>query len=577
MTPKSSHETPDNDGSLQGLLDSFVGLTTLRSPEEILQRAVDVARLSTQARYGAAVTVDEGEITAFVYEGLTKSEAEAVPEKPSDLGMLGAVLEQQATIRRDRLKEEESSVGFPLNDVAVGAFLGVPIKFGGELRGALYMTKLRGHGAFSEQDELFMTALAGQSAIALGTAHLISELEEQRAITELLERVAVASNEAIEPSEAFHTCLDAICSHTGWPIGHVYLLSESAPDVLEPTNIWHLADDVRFKAFTSATSSTKQRRGQGLPGRVLEAGKALWIEDVTIHGDFPRAEVSRDVGLKAGFGLPVMIEKDVVGVLEFFIPEVMPRDDGLLRVGTHIGTQLGRVVERHRIEEGLRSLDTARAEFVANAAHELRTPLTTIMGITEILTNPRTSRSEEQHAESLELLARQGKRIGALLTSLLDYSRIEVRGADLEFEDIDVAAAVHHATTAAPAPQGVTINNSVPPSVVIRADAVRLEQVLVNLLTNAYRYGGSTITIAAATEDDDVVLSVTDDGPGIEPHLQASLFDPFTRGSGSQSIIGSGLGLAIVKRLVESFGGEIGCENLATGGASFAIRLPTAN
>jgi signal transduction histidine kinase len=437
-----------------------------------------------------------------------------------------------------------------------------------------------GQGVFARYATMVRSASEGavttpdEAAVAKRTADLTVQLEEQRSITELLERVAVASNEAVDPSQALQTCLDAICTNTGWPIGHVYLVSDHDPTVLVPTNIWHLEDAARLQPFVDITCDTKQRRGEGLPGRVLEAGQALWIEDITVHGDFPRAAVSRAVGLKAGFGLPVMIEDEVVGVMEFFIPEVMPRDDELLRVGTHIGTQLGRVVERKRIEEGLRALDIARAEFVANAAHELRTPLTTIMGVVEILTNPRSSPSAEQQTDALELLRRQGKRVNALITNLLDYSRIEVQGSDLQLEDVDVATAVGQATRAAPPPEGVTVDSAVPAGLAIRADPVRIEQVLVNLLTNAYRYGGPRIKISAVADRGDVLLSVNDDGSGIEPDLAASLFDPFTRGSRTKAIIGSGLGLAIVKRLVESFGGEVWCENLAPNGTSFKIRLP---
>jgi signal transduction histidine kinase len=194
------------------------------------------------------------------------------------------------------------------------------------------------------------------------------------------------------------------------------------------------------------------------------------------------------------------------------------------------------------------------------------------MGIIEILTNPRSSRSADTHSEALKLLRRQGQRVGALITNLLDYSRIEVKGSEVELEDVDVAAAVEQASRAAPPPDGVTIDGEVPAGLIIRADPVRLEQVLVNLLTNAYRYGGPRISISAAAAGGDVILSVNDDGPGIEPGLAVSLFDPFTRGSQTHSIIGSGLGLAIVKRLVESFEGEIWCENLTPNGTSFKIR-----
>ncbi|MEA2517260.1 MAG: two-component system, sensor histidine kinase and response regulator, partial [Actinomycetota bacterium] len=465
------------------------------------------------------------------------------------------------------------SVGFPLNHVPMSAFLGVPIKFGDELRGALYLTKPPGHGSFTAQDEFFMMTLASQTSVALETAHLIAELEEQRAITQLLERVAVASNEAHEIDHALQTAVDAICGHTAWPIGHVYLPHPGDPDLLEPTKIWHLRDPDRFAEFVEITERTSVRRGVGLPGRVLEAGTAIWVEDVTVDENFPRASQAIDIGVRAGFGLPVMAESEVVGVLEFFIPETRQRDDNLLEVGTFIGTQLGRVIERKRIEEGMHALDKAKSEFVANAAHELRTPLTTILGLTELISNPKRVLDEAQFGESISLLKRQGERVGALLTNLLDYSRIEVRSDPGDLEVLDLAGAVQEAIEAAPAPDGYAVRSQVPGGLLVWADPVRLEQVIVNLLTNAYRYGGRTVTVAAETSDSGVVLKVSDDGAGIEPKLIPHLFEPFTRGSTTQSITGSGLGLAIVKRLVETFGGRIVARNQEDGGAVFEVYL----
>lgn len=574
MSARGPEEGGPAPSELHGLLDSFVGLTSLREPAEILQRAVDIARLSTRSRYGAAVTLEDGQIAEFVYEGLTQSEVDALPHLPEGRGMLGAVLEAGRPIRVDRLQDDERSVGFPVRHVPMHAFLGVPIQSNERLIGALYLTKPPGHGVFTEQDEFFMMTLAGQASVALETAKLISELEEQRAITQLLERVAVASNEAQEISSALQTAIDAICGHTGWPVGHVYLPSPGDPDLLEPTDIWHLRDPERFAAFVEITERTSLRSGSGLPGMVLAAKKAIWVEDVYEEENFHRVDGSSDVGIRAAFGLPIVVEADIVGVLEFFMPEPQPRNEGMLEVGTFIGTQLGRVIERNRIQEHMEELDRAKSEFVANAAHELRTPLTTILGLTEVIANPKRPLNPDQFEESMSLLKRQGERIGRLLTNLLDYSRIEVH-TDIELHSLDLSKAVGVAVDAAPPPDGVGIATDIDESVHVMADPIKLEQVIVNLLINAYRYGGKNITISSETRTDRVVLSIGDDGRGIEARLMATLFDPFTRGRSTQSITGSGLGLAIVKRLVESFGGHISVHNQEGSGARFEIELKT--
>ena len=134
------------------------------------------------------------------------------------------------------------------------------------------------------------------------------------------------------------------------------------------------------------------RPGVGLPGRVLASGKPAWIIDVTEDPDFPRAAAAAGVGLKAGFGFPVLVGHEVVAVLEFFAGEALEPDGPLLELMANVGAQLGRVVERKRAEVALRSAKEkaeeatrAKSEFLANMSHELRTPLNAIIGYSEML------------------------------------------------------------------------------------------------------------------------------------------------------------------------------------------------
>lgn len=405
-------------------------------------------------------------------------------------------------------------------------------------------------------------------------ASLIEELQQQRAITELLERVAVASNEARGIRVALQKVLDEVCTYAGWPVGHAFLLDEGS-NLLISSGIWHLPDEHGFDPFVRVTEAIRLGPNEGLPGKVLTQKKAVWSEDITQDPTVRRREIAAAVEIGAGFGLPILVEADVVGVLEFFMLEPRECDEVLLEIGTNIGTQLGRVVERTRLEEGLRALDRARAEFVANAAHELRTPLTTIMGLIEILTKSRRPLTDEQRSESMRLLKRQGERVGGLLTNLLDYSRVEAGSAEIDLVPIDVDTAVAKALEAAPPPNDVDVHRDVGGAGSVMADEVRLEQVLVNLLTNAYRYGGPHVKITARSNGG-CVLEVADDGAGIAPGLLPHIFEPFTRGEATQSITGSGLGLAIVKRLVESFGGTIDCESGPGNGTTFRLTLPAA-
>lgn len=559
--------------SLQLLLDSFVAVASERDIETILERAVDLARLSTRARYGAAAAISGGLISAFVHAGLTQAQVEAMPHLPRGLGMLGAVLDGKAPIRLDVLQEDPRSVGFPLGHVPMTAFLGVPILLAGNVTGAIYLTKSPGQGMFSEQDELFVVSLANQTAVAMETAMLLRELGEKTATMTLLQDVAAAANEASTVDEAFATALDRVCSYTGWPVGHVYMTDESG-EVMLPTSIWHLDDPARFSNFRTVTESTPLPSGIGLPGRVHASAKPAWINDVREDPNFPRAGAALSSGVGAGFGFPVLVGTEVAAILEFFTAEAAEPNEPLLDIMGHIGTQLGRVIERKRVEDELRRLDAVKTEFIANAAHELRTPLTTIAGFSDLLRRGRHDIDDATLDRTVEALGRQTSRIRSLIENLLDLSQMDLGRLTVSLQPVSVEGTVKRVLEMTPPPDGASVKFSAEEDdISVLADLPRLDQIMSNLLGNAYRYGGSTITVTARRRDGIVEVSVADDGPGVPVDLLDHLFEPFTRGSNAPKVQGSGLGLAICRRLVQAFGGSITHEPSDPHGAQFVLRL----
>ncbi len=192
-------------------------------------------------------------------------------------------------------------------------------------------------------------------------------LQEKTRLIQLLQTIAVAANEAATVDEAMQVCLDAVCAHTGWPVGHVHMLDESETGELVPTNLWHLDHPEGFKTFQEVTRKTRFMPGIGLPGRVLASGEPAWITDVTEDPNFPRAKIAQDLGVKAGFGFPVIVGKSVVGVLEFFSADAVEPDEEMLEAMGHVGTQLGQVVERERAEKAEAQLRQAqKMEAVGN-------------------------------------------------------------------------------------------------------------------------------------------------------------------------------------------------------------------
>ena len=175
-------------------------------------------------------------------------------------------------------------------------------------------------------------------------------LRRQTGFVGLLQAVAVAANEAATVDEAMRLCLERVCAHTGWLVGHVYAVAEDGTRELVPTAVWHYVDAERFAPFRTTTEETRLVPGNELPARVLMTGKPVWIVDVTKEPDFLRATAASTVGIKAALGFPVLIEHEVVAVLEFFAGRALQRDEQLLEVTAHLGAQIGRVVERKRAE-----------------------------------------------------------------------------------------------------------------------------------------------------------------------------------------------------------------------------------
>ncbi|MDQ2998015.1 MAG: PAS domain S-box protein, partial [Chloroflexota bacterium] len=179
-------------------------------------------------------------------------------------------------------------------------------------------------------------------------------LAQKTAFIRLFQEVAVAANLAISLDQALQTTIDTICTHIGWPVGHVYLPDPEMPGALMPTSIWYLEDAQRFATFRKITEVVRLAPGVGLPGQVVATRKPAWISDIILDVRTPRTRLIQDIGVRAGFALPVLLGDDVAAVLEFFATEAIAPDEALLDILQHVATQLGRVVERASADAALR-------------------------------------------------------------------------------------------------------------------------------------------------------------------------------------------------------------------------------
>ncbi|GAA2642209.1 SpoIIE family protein phosphatase [Paractinoplanes durhamensis] len=235
--------------------------------------------------------------------------------------------------------------------------------------------------------------------------------------------------------------------------------------------------------------------------------------------------------------------------------------------------------QQRRAEE-LTELDRAKTAFFSNISHEFRTPLTLIMGPAEEL-HSRTDIRDEGVRADLDVIHRNGLRLGKLVNTLLDFSRIEAGRMQAGFEPVDLSATTTELASvfrSAIERAGLAFEVDCPPlAQPVHLDREMWEKVVLNLLSNALKFTFTgTVRVAVRADGDRAVVTVTDTGIGVPADEMPRLFERFHRieNARSRSNEGSGIGLALVKELVELNGGTITADSTVGAGTTFVIRLP---
>jgi diguanylate cyclase (GGDEF)-like protein/PAS domain S-box-containing protein len=267
----------------------------------------------------------------------------------------------------------------------------------------------------------------------------LAEVEEKNALIQLLQTVAVASNEAETTGEALRRAIEQVCEHTGWPVGHAYLMHEEA-EAAASAGVWHSADPKRFERLRAASARTDFRPGEGLVGKVLLTGEPVCVADLAQEPAFTRGRAEPNTGVAAAFLFPLLIGREVVGVLEFFSDEISELNEPLLETMVHVGTQLGRTVERERVSRQLERLALKddltglhnRRGFVALAQQQLQTARRRKAGMTLLyldLNDLKPINDRFGHAEGDRAL----KVVGELLAGTFRASDVTGRVGGDEF------------------------------------------------------------------------------------------------------------------------------------------------
>lgn len=329
-------------------------------------------------------------------------------------------------------------------------------------------------------------------------------------------------------------------------------------------------------------------RPSSLIWQVLESGRATLVTEVTeamledaVAGPEHQAVLER-LRPRSAMLVPLIARERTLGVLSVMSQDPARRyTERDLTFVEELASRAALAVDNARLFHQAEQAVEARDEFVAIATHELRTPLSALS--LQLIALQRAVDAghiptEERLRQSLVTARRQTERLEQLVSHLLDVSRISTGRLELEPEEVDLAELVHRLVMRFEeklAEAGCTAVVHADTPVVAKVDRLRVEQVVMNLLSNAMKYArGQPVELHVEREQEMAVLGVKDYGPGISLEAQARIFERYQRASGKHSRESLGLGLYVARQIARAHGGELKVESTPGQGAHFILRVP---
>jgi signal transduction histidine kinase len=235
--------------------------------------------------------------------------------------------------------------------------------------------------------------------------------------------------------------------------------------------------------------------------------------------------------------------------------------------------------ELGRLYREVEAASRNKSEFLANMSHELRTPLNAVIGFSDVLRDQMFGELNDKQMEYVTDIHTSGRHLLTLINDILDLSKIEAGRLELQVSSFSLPEVLQHSVALMrerATRQGIFLRLEVDPGIgVIDADERLVKQVLFNLLSNALKFTGRGGHIdVLARDDEDVAISVRDDGAGIAPADQARIFEEFEQAGKSTVQEGTGLGLALSRRFVELHGGRLSVQSTLGQGSIFMFNLP---
>ena len=462
----------------------------------------------------------------------------------------------------------------------------VPLRTSGRLIGMIAASARK--AVQYDLDQTRLLHIVGNGiAVSMEKQRLLRQAQRRALELQTASEIARDTTSTLSLDLLLNRIVNMLCERFNFYHASIFLLDDSGSYAVIRESTGQAGQEMKNQGHRLAVGS------KSVVGTVTATGEPYILNDV-LHSPiyFPNPLLPET---RSEMGMPLKISNKVIGALDLQSrnPNAFNADDvAVLQI---LADQIAIAIENARAYElsqkaiaDMKEVDRVKNQFLANMSHELRTPLNSIIGFSRVILKGIDGPINDTQKQDLTAIYNSGQHLLSLINDILDLAKIDAGKMELAFADVNVADMVNSVMSTAMGlvkDKPIKLVAKVPENLpMVRADQTRVRQVIINFLSNAAKFteeGSITVEVSLVTSPKtghpEVMITVTDSGPGIAPQDQAKLFLPFSQvdDSPTRKTGGTGLGLSICRSLIEMHGGRIGLLWSEVGkGSTFFFTLP---